>query len=646
MSAIVAIVNLRADTIDNDLLRKMNLTLRHRGSDDEGYALIERHSAKIACYAGEDSPEPIRSRYPRLPPNPNHHRFDIGLAHRRFTIADDTGVHQPLIDVDHNCCLIFNGEIYNYRELREELLSLGQTFSSSSDTEVVLEAYKAWGVGCFQKFNGVWAFVLWDFYTKRLIISRDRLGEIPLYWTKCRDAIYVASEIKAILRIHPKNDYTAVNNAAVNPFLHHNRRDLCDSTFFENIHCFPPASWAILDENFPDALCQYWALPQRRLSMRDISVTEAIGSLKHVVKDAVRLRLPANVPWCLELSGGLDTSILVALASEISTSPVVTYTIRYSDQRSEIRDENQFAATVANYRNTDHRVFETTLDNFWHDMPSFTYLMEEPYHSPSVYARHLMQSQMKKAGFKVVCVGTGGDELFGGYSEHFLPAQLENLANKQLLEYVQNDLFWPRDVKSTKKLANLLRRYLALIRKKLTGKSRSQALSEVLRCDFLNNAIPYDLKSNGIPYWVRTNDRARMGLPIQGRAPLCDYRVVELAFSLPSSYLIRRGWHKWILRQAFVDILPEEVVWRRWKSGLQFPFRKCFSPPHPQIRKMFYRVDNQYGDFSHLSKVIQPDFQFMQDNWETNTRLWRAMSFLLWLECFINNPETDTRMKP
>jgi len=364
----------------------------------------------------------------------------------------------------------------------------------------------------------------------------------------------------------------------------------------------------------------------------------------------------------MELSGGIDTSILVALASEISTYPVVTYTIRYPDQKLQIKDESELAAAVAKYHNTDHRVLDTTLDNFWHDMPSFTYLMEEPYHAPNVYSRHLMQRQMKKDGFKVVCVGEGGDELFAGYLGHFFPAQLENLANRKLLEFVQNELLWPRDSNSKKRLANLLKRYIALVRRKLTGKSRLQALSEVRRkltgksrlqalsevlcCDLLNTAIPYGLKSNGIPYWVRTNDRARMGLPIQGRAPLCDYRVVELAFSLPSNYLIRRGWHKWILRQAFVDILPEEVVWRRWKSGLQFPFQNCFSQFPSHIREVFCRVNSQYGDLSSLCEVIQPSFQFTQDDWGTNTRLWRAMSFSLWFECFIDNREIYTRMKP
>jgi asparagine synthase (glutamine-hydrolysing) len=364
------------------------------------------------------------------------------------------------------------------------------------------------------------------------------------------------------------------------------------------------------------------------------------------MQDAVRLRLPANVPWCMELSGGLDTSILVALASQISTDPIVTYTIRYPDQKSQIKDESELAAAVAKYHNTDHRVFDTTLDNFWYDMPFFTYLLEEPYHSPNVYSRQLMQRQMQKDGFKVVCVGTGGDELFAGYSGHFLPAQLENLANRRLLEYVQNELLWPRDAIPIKSFAKLLKRNIALVRGRLAGKSRLQALSEVLCCDLLNTGIPYGLGTNGIPYWVRTEDRARMGLPIEGRAPLCDYRVVELAFSLPTNYLIRRGWHKWILRQAFVDILPEEVVWRRWKSGLQFPFQNCFSQFPSHIREVFCRVNSQYGDLSSLCEVIQPSFQFTQDDWGTNTRLWRAMSFSLWFECFIDNREIYTRMKP
>jgi len=180
----------------------MNDRLRHRGRDDEGYVLIRQDFPSWAEYSGDDSPQGVRDAYPVLRDSHNDVPFNIGLAHRRFSIVDlTTRGHQPFVDSSRVCCVAFNGELFNHVELRDDLINRGHHFRSASDAEVIVEAYKAWSVDCFSRFNGMWALALYDFKNKRLIVSRDRLGEIPLYWTRIRDSIYFASEIKALLAV-------------------------------------------------------------------------------------------------------------------------------------------------------------------------------------------------------------------------------------------------------------------------------------------------------------------------------------------------------------------------------------------------------------------------------------------------------------
>jgi asparagine synthase (glutamine-hydrolysing) len=631
MCAIFAIVHSVGRRVDCDLLHRANDRLRHRGPDDEGYVLIDRRGGQLASYAGDDSPARIREEIEPLPRGFAPERFDAAMAHRRFAIVDEKRGHQPLIGSAGRACVAFHGEIYNYRELREELVRRGHAFVSDSDTEVVLQAYEVWGSDCFRRFNGAWAVVLWDPRTKQLIVSRDRLGEAPLYWTRWQDTLCVASEIKPLLLVRP----ASVRQASIRPFLDETRRDLDDSTFFEGVHCFPPASWGRLDERFPSSIERYWNLPRRRLDPREMPIDDAVARVRDVLRDSVRLRLPRTTPWCAEMSGGLDSSIVVALAAELSADPVTTYTLRYPGHQ--IEDESGYARAVADYHDTDHRVFETDVQGFWEDMHDFTARLEEPVHSPNVYTRHLMHRQMRQDGFRVVCGGTGGDELFGGYGGHFLPAQLENLASRRWRDFIENELGWRRDRPRKRRLREVSAHLWALACIAARSDRRSYLLSEIQRCDLLNFGIPRDLGSNGIPYWVRTDDRARMGVPIEGRSPFLDHRVVELAFTMPTSYLIRHGWHKWILRVAFRDRLPREVAWRTSKLGLQFPFVKCLEIP-AEIRGLFRGADQRQGDFSCLRPLLEDGLErasFEQNDWDTNTFLWRRMSFLLWQDRFI-----------
>ena len=383
MCAIAGIVNLNGHPVDVSLLRRMNDQLRHRGRDDEGYVFIQPDLGSWAEYSGADTSRLLPETHPMLRDSQHHIPFTIGLAHRRFAIVDlTTRAHQPFFDSDRVCSVVFNGEIFNYVELRDDLVKRGHNFRSASDTEVIVEAYKAWGVECFSHFNGMWAMALYDFRNKRLIVSRDRLGEIPLYWSRIQDSIYFASEIKALLEVP---SIRSVNEATIYPYLVHGLQHVNDETFFKDISSFPAATWSVLDQNFPTTARRYWKAPRQRFNEREMCLREAIRSIRDTLQDAVRIRLRADVPCCVTLSGGLDSSVLVALAAQCSGAKVIAHTIRFAEKQW---DEEPLARAVARYCGVEHRVVDPPLHNFWHEILSFTYLAEEPYHAPNIYTNN------------------------------------------------------------------------------------------------------------------------------------------------------------------------------------------------------------------------------------------------------------------
>jgi len=628
----------------------MNEQLRHRGPDDEGYILIRPDLPSCIEYCGFDSARPVRDAYPMLCGAIKYAPFSIGLAHRRIAIVDLTArAHQPFFDSDRNCCVVFNGEIFNYVELRHDLMKQGHAFRSASDTEVIVEAYKAWGTECFSRFNGMWAMALYDFKNKRLIVSRDRLGEIPLYWTRVQDCIYFSSEIKALLA---SSSTKSINETAIYPYLVHGLQDVNDETFFEGISSFPAATWSVLDQNFPLTARRYWKAPRQRLGEREVSVGEAIRGVRDALQDAVRIRLRADVPYCVTLSGGLDSSILVALATQCSGAEVVAYTIRFVEKQW---DEEPFARVVARHCGAEHRVIDPPLHNFWHEILPFTHLLEEPYHAPNIYTRQLLHRAMRSEGFKVVLMGEGGDELFAGYMRHFELLQTETLRMNRFGMFLDNSLRWSEtNTHVTPAVRLIMNKIKWSLRRRLMLKSGSVARAKSEHnVDYVNlpplltrngahsrntlSEVLYDeITSTSSPYWVRTNDRMRMGIPIEGRSPFLDYRVVELALTLPVSYFIRHGWQKWIIRKAFEELLPEETVWRKQKRGFPIPFHRFVASSPPTIQTLLKQLSNPYVDLPVFESFAKQRAQ-RRSEWSAHIEWWRMTSFLLWYELFVND---------
>jgi asparagine synthase (glutamine-hydrolysing) len=608
--------------------------IRHRGPDDEGYVLIQRAGGRHFDYCGPASPGPLHAKLSHIGSASGAIGCDIGLAHRRFSIIDlSPAGHQPLFAADGSCCVVFNGEIYNYVELREELQRQGVRFRSKSDTEVLIEAYRAWGTDCLARFNGFWALALYDFRNRRLILSRDRLGKKPLYWTRTGERLYFASEIKSLLQVPEIAAARKVNERAVWHWCVDGRRDLGNETFFDGIRVLPAGSWAIVDERFPAGTRAFWEVPRQRLRESEISVDEAAQQVRDALDDAVRIRLRADVPLALELSGGMDSSTVLALAAHHHRDRITTYTVKYPDP---LWDEEPYARAVAKRYNADYRVLDPDLNAFWRQVVAFTRLQEEPYHSPNMQVSQAIWSSMRVDGTKVVLTGAAGDEVFGGYAEYFWKAQIENFARGQWAQLLSNVRLWTERGTGPSMLHSLLREAafsLGLRRLVRTLKAAVPAFENQYVRGLATPSRQYHHMTYGafqreeflntrIPYWLLSGEKTYMGIPFEARCPFLDYRVVELGTRLPTTYLIRDGWHKWILRKAMEALLPVEVVWRPVKMGFPYPYERFFATSSDIVDVILARARNPYVALDHKERL--------RSNW-------RALSFILWYEYFMND---------
>jgi asparagine synthase (glutamine-hydrolysing) len=330
----------------------------------------------------------------------------------------------------------------------------------------------------------------------------------------------------------------------------------------------------------------------------------------------------------VELSGGMDSSALVALASQVSGQQIITYTVRFPEKKW---NEEPFARSVAERYKVDYRVIDNPVDDFWKQILPFTYLEEEPYHSPNLQTNQVIWSLMRQEGIKVSLNGASGDEIFAGYGNYFFNAQLENLKKLQINNFIGN-LDW-KEGKS--RLRAFLLPFIYLW-KGYYNLTFPMQLFNSISDDFiklspssknykfitLTETLFSEITNSKIPYWLRSGDKGYMGIPLEVRAPFLDYRMVEIGTKIPYSYLIRNGWHKWILRKALEDILPEDVVWRRNKMGFPFPYETFYRNSETIISKIIKETANPFLDYSK------------QDRFRNN---WNVLSFILWYELFMND---------
>lgn len=625
--------------------------IRHRGPDDEGYACFNLKTGQRSSWIGPDSPSSLQAAMSPIRQNPcfAHH---LAFGFRRFSIVDLTEKgHQPFWNRDRSVCLIFNGEIYNYVEIRRELEKQGYLFETTCDTEVLMAAYLTWGIDCLQSFNGPIAVVLYDENKQSLFLARDRIGKSPLYYTVSDGALYWASDIKPILELAGRSCFK-INEQAVYDYLRYGWRDLDNTTFWKGVFTLPAACYTCLpvgktpDFNLIEkTTIRYWDFPSSRLSAEQISFADARQQFRDLFLDAVRIRARADAPVAFSLSGGLDSSSVVSAAAGPLQEQITVYAVSFPGHPN---DEEPMARRV--YRKyqdrIDYRPYTPGNLDFWKTANEFIWLQEEPFHFASSQLYQAVLRQARRDGCKAVINGVGGDELLAGYPHYFFPLLVHLRKHKRFRHLVEN-LFLKRDLYKE----YYFRRRVRNLRAILTGHVDSLGFSpsffnfrgaeqiqpflklETFQGVIQRSGISRDFHSLSIDffsqwlmnYWLRNYNRMHFGVPMEPRSPLLDYRLVDLCLSLPPEYLIHRGWTKYLLRRALQSEMPRKIVWNRIKKGFQFNTDVWFKEARPIIQTVLDQArDNPFLDTESLFKQYDSLLHVNRN------ALWRGVNLALW----------------
>ncbi len=556
----------------------------------------------IAGYLGRTTPEALAAMLPLLkhrgPDGEGMHvEPDVGLGMTRLAIIDVVGGRQPMANEDESVWLVFNGEIYNFRELRSLLEARGHRFRTRSDSEVLLRAYEAFGEACVDRLRGMFAFAVWDRRRRRLVLARDRLGKKPLYYWRRNGLLLFASEIKALLG-HPD-----VGRAVDPDVLHHYLAfgySPGDRSIFADIASLSPAHVALVEGDRLDTRC-YWTLPRGAAARAEaISAAEAPGVVRRALADAVRLRLESDVPLGVFLSGGIDSSAVVASMREVTGQRITTVSVGFGAADPSF-DELPAARLVARRFETDHH--EEILEPRVADLlPTIVHHLDEPFADSSAVATFVV-AQAAVRHVKVALSGIGGDEAFAGYPRYLglrlsetygrLPRPVRALARAAVRAVARESdagVDWgARARRFVATDAPLPDRYLAWTRlfgaadlARLAGpalRARWQAdVTARQRAafdtrdggDVVDGAFRIDLATYLPDDLLVMADRMTMAHSLELRAPFCDHRLLETSLRLAAGVKLRGGRLKAVLKDAFADVLPPELL-RRPKRGFMIP---------------------------------------------------------------------------
>ncbi len=483
------------------------------------------------------------------------------LGQTRLSIIDIAGGHQPMKDQLRNQAITFNGEIYNYRELRRTLEAQGSVFATDSDTEVILKVYQVYGTACVEHLDGMFAFALWDEDQKVLFLARDRFGKKPLYYAHDLDGnLYVASEIKALLRSGVIKG--RISDQALDAYLTLMYLPPWQ-TIYENVHTLPPASYAIQRDGRLE-IKRYWRLEKRPLV---IGYDEAKAEVKRLLSRAVQKRLVADVEIGSFLSGGVDSTLVTLLAQSFLPQPIKTFSLGYQDYINEL----PFAREAADKIGSDHRTLQAT-DDMVGELRAVMAYYDEPHADSSDFPQHLL-SRFAASQVKVALAGDGADELFLGYGWHTRHLNLSY--RHHFFEKVFGDPF-------SGFLKNI-EVFSRAERKRLLGSEAGSAdiLSEQLRQSTLSSVEKINLFdfTTYLPGQLLTKaDRMGMMHSLEVRSPFLDRELVEFAYNLPTEYKATRTQSKIILKEILAETMPLAFVYRR-KQGFGAPVRTWLKQP-------------------------------------------------------------------
>jgi asparagine synthase (glutamine-hydrolysing) len=583
------------------LLRDMTSTLRHRGPDDEGYS--------------EDD--------------------QLSLGFRRLSIIDIAGGHQPMHSADGSLSLVYNGEVYNYRELRAELLGLGHRFATDCDSEVILRAYEAWGVDAFPRLNGMWAFAIADRASGRLVLCRDHFGIKPLYYAQAGGRLLFASEIKALLR--SPDLAPSVDDQSLYEYLAFGLHDHRPETFFAGIRRLPAAHYAVVDAGGV-RLEPYWQPRLRRDGDTDP------GRFAAAFRTSVARRLVADVPVGACLSGGLDSSTIVSLMSELLREEVPDA----ASLRGRVKtfsavfdgdpiDESEYIAAAVKQSGADTDYIRPDSRTFVSDLGRLVWAQDEPFVSTGPYAQFTVMEEAARH-VTVVLDGQGGDELMAGY----VPYQLVYL--RQLLKERKFDTFAREAWAARDVLMPLIRSSRRDARRPFPGRrlldtawtARRQPPTDMRPADNLKARLLMDVTTYSLPALLRYEDRNSMAHSLESRVPWLDQELVERILALPERAIIRDGWARILLREGMRGRLPEMIRLRRWKVGFTTPETRWLFARRAVFQGLFQSPAFQARPYWHGAQVAEAFRDAAQGRTSSSLFLWRAINTELWLRTFFS----------
>ena len=626
MCGIVGIINRNRQQVDQALLTQMAATLNHRGPDDEGHFV----------------------------------EGQVGLYHKRLAIIDLVSGHQPMSS--GNFTIVFNGEIYNYIELRETLKQRGHEFNTNSDTEVILKMYEEYGLDAIHQLNGMFAFLIYDRNKQRIIAARDHFGIKPLYYYSDDEYLLFASEIKALLQ-HPavtaEPDYDSIQEYLTFQYL------IGDTTLFKGIRKLLPAHYYLIDLTLPHVrTVRYW---ESKFTL-DTHHTEEyfVYTLRNLLEDTLRMQIRSDVPVGAYLSGGIDSGTVTTLASQYYQGRLKTFTGAFHEGPE--FDETTYAREVAAACDAEMLLIYPTDLDFIERLSDLVYHMDEPVAGPGLFPQYMV-SRLAANEVTVVLGGQGGDEIFAGYTRYVV-AYLEQalkgaifetheegehivslqsiLANLPVLQQYVPMLkrFWAQGT-----FEDMDRRYFSLI-DRINGDmsllhedfvadynrenifARFQSLfNRPDTLSYFNKMVNFDMTAS-LPALLQVEDRVSMAVSIESRVPLLDHRIVDLVTSMPPGMKFKGAELKYILKKAVKDLLPPKVFYRKDKMGFPVPLHLWAKN---QAKDFFRDVllssacrNRGLFDSTQIEKLIEHDEPFSR-------RLWGVLNLELWFQQFIDS---------
>lgn len=638
--------------LDVASLRASVAAIRHRGPDDEGFALFDPPRHAIAVASGQDTDPGLK-----LPPISafTGEHWSIGLGHRRLSILDLTVAgHQPMSSPDRLRWIVFNGEIYNFLELQSDLEAQGVVFHTRSDTEVLLAAYRVWGEGMLVRLVGMFAFVIVDLEKGRAFAARDPFGIKPLYYAQTQSGLAFASEIKAVLctpgvdrRVDPSELYR---------YLRFGMIDGLENTLFRDIRQLPAAQFLTfpLDRPQEARTCTYWS--PSLLSESDLSFAEAAGELRDRFARSVRLHMRSDVPVGACLSGGVDSTAIVHFMREVAGPNHELHTFSFvTDDDPRISERPYVERVVQEVGAVSHMVSPRAHD-LVNDFDTLILAQDQPFGSSSIYAQYRVFQLARDAGIKVVLDGQGSDEFFGGYptaisaqlaallvSGHWLDAHRLGRAGTFSLAGTRS-----RIVLSA--LARLLPPRLSAAIMPIIGES---LMPSYLAADwFTDRSVPIAPRPQGrginalrdelllftqhlsLPQLLRFEDRNSMHFSLESRVPFCVPDVGGFAFSLPPEYLVSGdGSTKAVLRKALEGLVPSQIL-DRPKIGFATPERQWLAALKPWVDEQAGRLSPDTTPFLADDGVRRLIDTQRGSTGAFDPALWRILSVARWAELF------------